>query len=356
MPEESFEERTESPTPKRRKEAREKGNVAKSTEVNSVLVLLIGILLIKMVSPWIYQKIGGDLTNSFGMISNPEMEQALFIAHFRNSIILFLSLTLPIALGILIVGLLANIIQVGFLFTANPLIPKLEKINPLSGLKRIFSMRSVVEAVKSIFKMFIIALVAYLTIRGEYRNLIILSNTSVGNIWITILQVGFKIVFRVALVLIFLAILDYAYQRYEHEKKLKMTRNEIKQERKQMEGDPLIKARIRSLQREMSRRRMMEEVPKATVVVTNPTTLAIAIRYEQAEMEAPIVLAKGKHLIADKIKQIAIEKDIPVIEDKILARAMYDQIVVGEEIPMEFFNAVAEILAYVYKLKNKAAA
>ena len=356
MPEESFEERTESPTPKRRREAREKGNVAKSTEVNSVLVLLIGILLLRMVSPWIFEKVGGNITRSFGIISNPDLDQASLIAYFRSSVIMFFTVALPIALVILAVGLLANIIQVGFIFTGNPLIPKFEKINPLSGLKRMFSMRSVVEAIKSIFKMLIIAVVAYITIKGEYGNLVMLSDTSVGIVWVTILRVGFKIVFRAALVLIFLAILDYAYQRYEYEKKLKMTRYEIKEERKQLEGDPLIKARIRSLQREMSRRRMMEEVPRATVVVTNPTTLAIAIRYEQTEMEAPVVLAKGKQLIAERIKQIALENDIPVVEDKILARAMYDQVEIGEEIPMEFYNAVAEILAYVYKLKNKVAA
>lgn len=356
MPEESFEDRTEAPTPKRRREAREKGNVAKSTEVNSVLVLLTGTLLLRMVSPWMFEKIGGNITRSLGIISNPGLDQASIIAYFRSSVIIFFTVALPIALVILAVGLLANIIQVGFIFTGNPLIPKLEKINPLSGLKRMFSMRSVFEAIKSIFKMIIITVVAYITIRGEYRNLITLSDTSVGIIWVTILRVGFKIVFRSALVLIFLAILDYAYQRYEYEKKLKMTRYEIKEERKQLEGDPLIKARVRSLQREMSRRRMMEEVPRATVVVTNPTTLAIAIRYEQVEMEAPVVLAKGKQLIAKRIKQIAIENDIPVVEDKILARAMYDQVEIGREIPMEFYNAVAEILAYVYKLKNKIAA
>lgn len=356
MPEESFEERTEAPTPKKRREAREKGNVAKSTEVNSVLVLLIGVFTLRLAGPWIFQQTGGYLTKTFGIIANPYLDQSSMIAIFRHSVIMFFKVALPIALVILVVGVLANIIQVGFLFSAKPLVPKFEKINPLSGLKRLFSMRSVVEAIKSIFKMLIIALVAYLTIKGEYSNLITLHDTSVGIIWVTILQIGFKIVFRVALVLIFLAILDYAYQRYEYEKKLKMTRYEIKEERKQLEGDPMIKARVRSLQREMARRRMMEEVPKATVVVTNPTTLAIAIRYEQVEMEAPVVLAKGKHLIAERIKQVAIEKEIPVVEDKILARAMFDQVEPGDEIPLEFYNAVAEILAYVYKLKNKVAA
>ena len=356
MPEESFEERTEAPTPKRRREAREKGNVAKSTEVNSVLVLLIGILVLRLAGSWIFQQTGGYITKTFGIIANPHLGHSTLIDIFRHSVMMFFKVALPIALVILAVGLLANIIQVGFLFSSNPLIPKFEKINPLSGLKRMFSLRSIVEAIKSLFKMGIIALVAYLTIRGEYSELITLHDTSVGVIWVTILETGFKIVFRVALVLIFIAILDYAYQRYEYEKKLKMTRYEIKEERKQLEGDPLIKARVRSLQREMARRRMMEEVPKATVVVTNPTTLAIAIRYEQTEMDAPVVLAKGKHLVAERIKQVAEENEIPVVEDKILARAMYDQVEPGDEIPMEFYNAVAEILAYVYKLKNKVAA
>jgi flagellar biosynthetic protein FlhB len=198
--------------------------------------------------------------------------------------------------------------------------------------------------------------VAFITIRGEFETMLTLCHTSVGAIWMFILFLSFKIVFRVALVLVLLAILDYAYQKYEHEKKLKMTRQEVKEERKQMEGDPLVKSRIRSLQREMARRRMMEEVPKATVVVTNPTHLAIAIRYEPEEMETPVVLAKGKQYVAERIKEIALKENIPVVEDKPLARAMYDMIEPGDEIPVQFFNAVAEILAYVYKLKNKVAA
>ena len=158
------------------------------------------------------------------------------------------------------------------------------------------------------------------------------------------------------MVLIIIAILDYAYQRYDHEKRLKMSHQELKEERKQMEGDPQVKARIRSLQREMARRRMMEQVPKATVVVTNPTYIAIAMRYEPAENDAPIVVAKGKRVIAERIKEIARENNVPIVEDKPLARAMYDKVDIGQPIPVEFFTAVAEILAYVYRLKNRTAA
>lgn len=356
MPEDSNEERTEQPTPKRRREAREKGNVAKSTEINSVLVLLMGIIVLRIAGPWIFDQVGSTIAKSFGMISNPQLDQASIIAYFRSAVITFFKVALPIALSIMVIGLLANILQIGFLLTAKPLIPKLDKIDPIAGFKRMFSIRSLVEACKSILKMLIIAVVAYLTIKGEFLNLLSLGQTSVGAVWIFILMTGFKIVFRVALVLILLALFDYFYQRYEHEKKLKMTRQEVKEERKQLEGDPLVKSRIRSLQREMARRRMMEEVPKATVVVTNPTTLAIAIRYEITEMEAPLVVAKGRHIIAERMKSLARENDIPIVEDKLLARAMYDQVEPGDEIPIEFYNAVAEILAYVYKLQNKAAA
>jgi flagellar biosynthetic protein FlhB len=170
------------------------------------------------------------------------------------------------------------------------------------------------------------------------------------------MALSFKVILRIALVLLVLAILDYAYQRYEHEKGLKMTKQEIKEEHKQAEGDPQIKSRVRSLQREMARRRMMQEVPKATVVVTNPTYIAIAMRYEPGEMEAPKVIAKGKRLIAEQIKKLALGAGVPIIEDKPLARAMYDKVNVGDDIPMEFFSAVAEILAYVYKLRKKEAA
>ena len=356
MAEESFEERTEEPSPKRRQEAREKGNVAKSTEINSVLVLLMGLLTLRVLGPWIYEQIVGTTIKSFQMISQSTLNQTSLISYFRESVITFLKLSLPVSLLILFVGISANVIQIGFLLTIQPIMPNLEKINPLSGLKRMFSLRSIVEAVKSILKMTIIGIVAYLTIKGEFSNMLTLCNASVGAIWLFILDVGYTIVFRIALVLIVLAIFDFIYQRFEHEKKLKMTHQEVKEERKQMEGDPQVKARIRSLQREMARRRMMEEVPKATVVVTNPTTLAIAIRYESSEMETPRVIAKGKYHIAEKIKEIAKKENIPVVEDKPLARAMFDQVEPGDEIPIEFFNAVAEILSYVYKLKNKAAA
>jgi flagellar biosynthetic protein FlhB len=234
--------------------------------------------------------------------------------------------------------------------------PKLEKINPVSGFSRFFSMRSIVETLKNIVKLVLIICVAYITLKKEFLTMLTLADASVLSIWAYVLAVSYKVILRIALAMVIIAILDYAYQRFEHEKQLKMTHQEVKEERKQLEGDPQVKARIRSLQREMARRRMMEQVPKATVVVTNPTHLAIALRYEPKENDAPVVVAKGKDLIAQKIKKLAQENDVPVVEDKPLARSMYDKVEVGFPIPVEFFTAVAEIMAYVYRLKNRNAA
>ncbi|MDG5815861.1 flagellar biosynthesis protein FlhB [Chitinispirillales bacterium ANBcel5] len=356
MAEDTTEEKSEAPSEKRRQDSREKGTVAKSTEVNSVMVLLTALFMMRLTGPWLIDELVAGINEFFAFGNDISMSVELCVQVLRSMIFLALRTILPIVGSILVIGVIANIIQIGFLFTLQPLTPKLEKISPLSGAKRLFSMRSLVELMKNLFKLIIIGTVAYLTIRGEYDRMLVLSDASVLVIWNFILEVAFKMILRVALVLILIAVLDYGYQRFEHEKKLKMTHQEVKEERKQMEGDPQIKSRVRALQREMARRRMMQEVPKATVVITNPTHIAIALRYEPSESEAPIVIAKGKKHSAEKIKQLANEHNVPIVEDKPLARAMYDKIEVGFEIPMEFFTAVAEIMAYVFKLKNKSAA
>ncbi|MBD3315584.1 MAG: flagellar biosynthesis protein FlhB [Chitinivibrionales bacterium] len=356
MAEESFEERTEAPTPKRRSEAREKGNVSKSTEVNSVLVLLAGAVLLRMFGRRMFLEIETMFRFFYRFPYESDISTETVMVFVYKALGTIASSVLPVVLGILMVGLAANVLQIGFLFTLKPLQPKMEKINPLSGLQRMFAVRSLVELAKNLLKLTIIGFIAYATIKDEFDAMLVLSGNSVGGIWLFLLDVGFKIIIRIALVLLVLSILDYAYQRYEHEKKLKMTRQEVKEEHKQMEGDPKVKGRIRSLQREMARRRMMQEVPQATVVVTNPTYIAIAIRYEAGEMETPFVLAKGKRAVAERIKKIATENRVPIVEDKPLARAMYDKVEIGEAIPFEFFTAVAEVLAYVYRLRNRNAA
>jgi flagellar biosynthetic protein FlhB len=350
------EDKTEAPTSKRRSEARQKGDVPRSTEINSALVLIAGIVLIRIYAADIYLLIGDCFRSILGMVAHPEMSTGTLMKVTIDGIVLTGKIVLPICIGILCAGVLANIVQVGFLITTKPLEPSLEKINPLSGFKRLVSLRSVVELAKNILKIAIVSFVAYITLKGKFSEALMMGDATVGAIMLFLLNVTFTIFLRVAIVLLILAIFDYAYQRWENEKKLRMSHQEVKDEHKQMEGDPKIKARIRSLQMEMARRRMMREVPKATVVVTNPTHIAIALRYVPAEMRAPVVIAKGKRLIAEKIKAIAQENRIPIVEDKPLARALFPRVEPGDEVPADFYAAVAEILAYVYRLRDKRAA
>jgi flagellar biosynthetic protein FlhB len=352
----SSEEKTEAPTSKRRSDARQRGEVARSTEINSVLVLLAGLIILRICAEWMYQEMSGSFRTTFNMMINPSMTISSLMRVFLDNLVLTGRILMPVCVGIMIVGVIANVGQIGFLLTGKPLEPNLEKINPIAGFKRLFSMRSMIELVKNILKIIIVALVAYSTIKGEFDNAMMMAHATAGAILLFLLKVTFTIFMRVAIILLILAIADFIYQRFEHEKKLKMSQQEVKDERKQMEGDPKVKARIRSLQMEMARRRMMREVPKATVVVTNPTHLAIALKYVPAEMQAPVVLAKGKRLIAERIKEIAREAGIPIVEDKPLARAMYDRVQPGDEVPADFYTAIAEILAYVYRLRNRKAA
>jgi flagellar biosynthesis protein FlhB len=356
MAEQSFDERTEAPTDKRRSEAREKGNVAKSSEINSTLVLLVGIVMLKFCSPWMYRQIVMFMQSSFQLIAHPGTEMAFFMALIIKATMFLFYLCLPVCAAIMVIGLVANIVQVGFLFTLQPLVPNLSKLDVISGAKRLLSLRSIVEVVKDMAKLVLIGCIAFFTIKGEFGRFLGLGNTTPAAIWVFMLSLSFTIVFRIALVLLVISILDLFYQRYEYEKQLKMTKQEVKEEHKQMEGDPQVKSRIRSLQREMARRRMMQEVPKATVVVTNPTYIAIALRYEPEEMQTPKIVAKGKRIMAEQIKKLAAAAGVPIIEDKPLARAMYDKVNVGDEVPVEFFTAVAEVLAYVFRLKKRNAA
>ncbi len=356
MAEESFEERTEAPTDKRRTEARQKGNVAKSAEINSTLVLLTGLMMLYWCAPWMYGRMAGFMRSMLGLIAHPYADITFFTELMTASLLFLFYTCLPVCAAIMVVGTAANLLQVGFLFTLEPLIPKLEKLNFLSGAKRLVSVRSMIEMVKDIAKLLLIGAIVFFTIKAEFATFIGLWDASPASIWVFMLTLSFKIVFRVVLMLLVISIIDFFYQRYEYEKQLKMTKQEVKEERKQMDGDPLIKSRVRSLQREMARRRMMQEVPKATVVVTNPTYIAIAIRYEADAMQTPKVVAKGKRLMAEQIKRKAMELGIPIVEDKPLARALYDKVEPGDDIPVEFFAAVAEVLAYVYRLKKKEAA
>lgn len=313
----------------------------------------MSLLLFRIMGDWLFRNIAAMTTNYLRSAGQTTMGNMRLVSSVTDSLYLFLRLSIPFGFCIMVAGVLANLLQVGFLFTTEPLVPKMEKINPLTGLTRLVSGRSIVEAIRSILKIIVILLIAYRTIAGDFIEITEMMNMSLLAIWERIVAISYSLFWRIILAFLVIAILDYAYQRYSYEQRLRMTKQELKEERKQIDGDPAVKSRIRSLQREMARRRMMENVPKATVVVTNPTHLAIAIRYEPSQMDAPHVIAKGKLLIAQKIKEIALLNNIPVVEDKKLARALYDIVEPGDAIPMQFYSAVAEILAYIYKLKNK---
>jgi flagellar biosynthetic protein FlhB len=260
---------------------------------------------------------------------------------------------MPLMLAVLVAGIAGNIIQFGFIFTSKPLVPKISKLNPISGLKRLVSLKSLVEVGKAFFKFVFIGGIAFLLVRKEMDSFPGLMQLSVSEILSFIGKVSFNICFYVCLALIVLAFVDFTYQRWQHQKNLRMTKQEVRDELKQSEGDPKVKGKIRQIQIETARRRMMEHIPGADVVITNPTHLAIALKYEHEKMIAPQIIAKGAGLIAEKIKQIAKENDVPVVEHKTLAQTLFKLVDLGEYIPANLYRAVAEVLAYVYRLRER---
>ena len=353
MAQESFQERTEQATPKRKEEARAKGQVAKSRELASVAVLLSGLFTLYWGNAFFITRLCQDLSYYLAHLSSIHITtdtlQAIALLGMKQ----FFVLLGPLFLVITFIALLSNYLQVGSLFTLEPISPKFSKISPLEGLKRLISLQSLVEFLKSLFKLVVVSWIAYSTVRDQLVLLPPLLDQSPFQITSFIGLVSFKIFWKSCLAMIFLSILDYMYQRWDFEKNLKMTKQEVKEEYKQTEGDPQVKSRIRSIQREMARKRMMQEVPEADVVITNPTHLAVALKYESGKMEAPIVLAKGAGVIAEKIRQIARQNLVPVVENKPLAQSLYKLVDIGEVIPENLFQAVAEIFAYVYRLKGK---
>lgn len=353
MSENGFQDKTEPATPRKREEARKKGQVAKSKELSSIIVLTAAVLYLFFCAKGMTLRMGDMMQNAFYSLSELNSDDHGIIYFFSQVVHQFLWMILPILLILCAVAFLSNYLQTGFIFSVDPLTPKASKIDPIKGLNKIFSLRSLVELAKSILKILIVGWVAFSILKSESVHLIPLMYQSKTQIISFMATVSFELGIKCCSVIALLGILDYLYQKYEFEKDLKMTKQEVKDEFKQTEGDPLVKSRIRSIQREMAKRRMMEEVPKADVVITNPTHIAIALRYETEEgMNAPKIVAKGLNKIAVRIKEIARGKGIPVIENKPLAQNLY-RLDLGEEIPPAFYRAVAEILAYVYKLKNK---
>ncbi len=355
MAEGDFQEKTEKATPKKRSEARKKGDVAKSREVSSVAVLLAGLSSLFLFGPFMYGHIVNLMRESFTMVGAPSLEYGEFIALSRHVVRSYIIMVLPLMVVVVVVAVASNVMQVGFMFSWEKMKPKMDKLNPIKGLGKFVSKQAFVELLKSLMKLAAVGMIAYWTVEGEMDRIRALGGMEVPAILLYILKVILKIFLRVCILLVFIAVLDHAFQKWQFEEKMKMTKQEVKEEHKRTEGDPQIKSRIRRVQIEMARKRMMQEVPKADVVVTNPVHLALAIKYDRAIMDAPKVVAKGAELVAEKIKAVAIEHGVPVVENKKLARDLYKAVEIGDGIPSDFFQTVAEVLAYVYRLKGKVA-
>jgi len=351
MPEE---EKTHPATPRRRRRMRRRGQVAKSAEMNSALVLIGGVFLLRFLGYPLF-------TRQFSLFQNTLSELFYFtfspqdICFRLKQAILYASLSLlPFLLLIMIIAVIANVIQVGFIFTPYPLIPDLNRINPVRGLRRIFSIQGLVKLLVSILKITVIGYIAYIIVKGQLPLVLSLTGQHVGKIFAVASAIVFKLLLFLCAGIVPLAFFDYIFQKRYHEKQLRMSREELKEELRQTEGDPLIKSRIRSLQRQVLKSRMMQKIPQADVVITNPQHLAVALQYEREKMSAPVLVAKGRGLIAEKIKEIARKYNVPIVENRWLAQMLYKSVEIGEEIPVKFYQAVAEVLAYIYRLKGRS--
>ncbi|MBR2570498.1 MAG: flagellar biosynthesis protein FlhB [Paenibacillus sp.] len=346
-------EKTEKATPKKRQESRQKGQVAKSQELPGAGILVLTFASLMMLGGFYKDRILNLFRDPLLERMNMDLTINNVMDYFSHLFIQFLIIMAPIFIVVMIVGAVMNYVQIGFLFTGEPLKVKFSKINPVEGFKKMFSMRSLVELVKSIIKLVIIGAIAYMSLWGEQDKIIQLSHMPLPAILSFTAQLTVMLGIKIGAALCVLAIFDYMYQKYEFEKSIRMSKQDIKDEYKKMEGDPLIKSKIKERQRRMAMMRMMSEVPNADVVITNPTHFAVAIRYEGSTMEAPTVIAKGQDYVALKIRELAKDHGVITMENKPLARALFERTEIGDSIPGDLFQAVAEVLAYVYKLKGK---
>ncbi|MEK7475468.1 MAG: flagellar biosynthesis protein FlhB [Candidatus Coatesbacteria bacterium] len=339
--------KSEPATPRRKEEARKRGQVARSGELTAALVLLAILIFFRIAGAGFLAKVGGEAASWWGHLT-PQDPTTEGVSLAGVALLWRMGAILgPLLLLVAIVAIAGNIGQIGVLFTTETLTPNFDHLNPVQGFQRIFSQRTAVELVKGLVKIVLISWVVWASVRGAFDAIMLMSVQPVPAALATAAELTWRVGLRVVMVLLALAILDYAYQRYAWERSLRMSRQEIKDEYRQLEGDPLIKARIRQLQREASRRRMIAEVPGADVVITNPVHVAVAIKYEPGVSKAPAIVARGARLMAERIKTVAREAGVPVHEDPPLARALY-AVPAGTDLPPALYQAVAHVLALVY--------
>ena len=348
-------EKTEKATPKKRRDAREKGQVLKSQEIITAFCMLCMFGFMLGYSPYLVESLMGlfkdYLGESFLLWGVATLETGA--AGLLTDILLRMALLVAPIFGVaLLAGTAANLLQVGFMFTTKTLAPKFERVSMLQGFKRMFSLQTLIQLLKSILKLVVLGYIFY----TEYRPLLAIFPGFLGqNLYLSlidILRTVFTIVLKMSLAMAIISAADFLYQFFKYEKDLKMTKQEVKDEYKLTEGDPKIKGRIRQKQRQMSMMRMMAAVPAADVVITNPTHFAVALQYEQGKSGAPRVVAKGQNHLARKIKEVAREHRVEIVENKPLAQSLYAMVEVGQEIPEELYQAVAEVLVYIHRKKH----
>ena len=350
--------RTEEPTEYKKRKAREEGKVAKTQELPSALILLFGFFVIFLFSKVIYKNLMGMMHLYLGSVQQVVSSGENMVFLLRPILPIIAKIVGPIMGVVFIAAIIGNVAQVGFQFSIKPIQPDISKINPnpIRFFQRVlFSKLTAVNLGKTIFKIATIGVVAFLLIRRETATIMETIDMGLTQGIYIILSTAFKLVMIVSGILLVLSIPDYIFQRRQNIESLKMTKQELKEERKLLEGDPLLRARMRERQRAYARKRMMHEVPTADVVITNPVHYAVALKYEALKMSAPSCVAKGQELIAQRIRNIAEEHDVPIVENRPLARELYRRVEIGDEVPDELFTAVAEVLAFVYKLRQKAA-
>ncbi len=351
MAEEDYGDRTEDPTPRRREEAREEGRVARSADLTAAVSLLAAVLLLRFLGP---DMLAGLHALTSSLHTAGDVSTGALAPLYWRTLELSARLVLPFLALLLALTAAGAAVQTGLRLTWKKLTPKPEHLDPIKGIKRVFSTEALTRLMISLVKLTIVTLVCWHTISVGLPRIVGSGAGGPGGFLVTCTGVLFELAVRLALVLLILGLIDYLVQRWRTEKQLRMTKQEVRDELKRMEGDPLIKQRRRQVQQRLALQRMRAEVPRAQVVVTNPTEYAVALRYDEQRMSAPRVTAKGRGYLAHRIRQLALEHGVPVVQRPPLARALYAAVDVGREVPPAFYRAVAEVLAYVYQLARRA--
>jgi flagellar biosynthetic protein FlhB len=345
-------EKTEQPTPKKLEEALKKGQVARSAEVQTAFVLLAGIAVISMTGRGIWQQLAGVMAMSFSHLHDTSLSEGSLQGYAISGAVWFAKLVGPVVITIVLAGLLAGGIQNRFNTASEALGFHWEKINPIDGFGRVFSGRQAVPTLLALLKLAVIALLTWSQVRSVLNDPIFTTAVSLNHVGSFMADAGWKICLRVVLALGVLASIDYGYQWWRNHRDLMMTKDEVKDEMKNTEGNPMVKAARRRMRSSTSKRKMLAEVPKADVILVNPTHIAVALRYDRKTMKAPKIVAKGIRLNAQRIREIAEQHQIPIMENKPLARLMFKYGKVGSEIPAQLYAAVAEVLAWVYRVNR----